>query len=148
MRCTSDEPDLADDALPVAAALEAAAPLVLGGASWAEAVAGPVLRVLEAHRPYRYSSVRDLLRAVRNCDHVQAMPDDAQALLLPRPAGVARFFLPRFPALVWVAYCAVREHWRERTVFEPFFATQAHATTSDLGATHDGGGGGDDKRGR
>ena len=64
-----------------------------------------LLAVLVAHRSYQPGSVRDLLRAVRNCDHLQGMPAEVQRLLLPRPSGIAAYFLPRFPALFWTLYC-------------------------------------------
>ena len=43
-----------------------------------------------AHRSYQHGSIRDLLRAVRNCDHLQGMPPEVQRLLLPR------WLLPRW----------------------------------------------------
>ena len=42
---------------------------------------------------------------MRNCDHLQGMPAEVQRLLLPRPSGIAAYFLPRFPALFWTLYC-------------------------------------------
>ena len=59
----------------------------------------------QAHRSYQRGSARDLLRAVRNCDHLQGMPAEVQRLLLPRPSGIAAYFLPRFPTLFWTLYC-------------------------------------------
>jgi hypothetical protein len=85
----------------------------------------------QAHRSYRCGSVRDLLRAVRNCDHLQEMPAEVQRLLLPRPAGIAAYFLPRFPSLFWTLFTLVQQHWRDKRVFEPFLAWQVihrHAT--------------------
>ena len=83
-----------------------------------------LLAVLVSHRSYRQDSIRDLLRGVRNCDHLQGMPTEVQRLLLPRPAGIAAYFLPRFPALFWSLYCLVEQHWQSKRVFEPFFAWQ------------------------
>ncbi len=81
-----------------------------------------LLQVLVTHRSYQYGSVRDLLRAVRNCDHLQGMPPEVQRLLLPRPAGIANYFLPRFPQLFWTLYALAEQHWTGRSVFAPFFA--------------------------
>ena len=36
---------------------------------------------------------------------MQGMPAEVQRLLLPRPSGIAAYFLPRFPALFWTLYC-------------------------------------------
>ena len=124
VRCVSDEPALAEEGNPLATSLEAA-----GGAlfnhDWCGRMHAELMETLQAHRSYQRGSARDLLRAVRNCDHMQGMPAEVQRLLLPRPSGIAAYFLPRFPALFWTLYCLVQEHWRAKKVFEPFFAWQA-----------------------
>ena len=127
VRCVSDEPSLADDTAPLAAALEASSAALFGG-DWCKLMHAELLATLQQHRSYQKGSARDLLRAVRNCDHLQGMPLEVQRLLLPRPAGIAAYFLPRFPALFWTLYTLVLEHWRAKLgpghIFEPFFAWQ------------------------
>ena len=86
--------------------------------------------MLQSHRSYQRASVRDLLRAIRNCDHLQEMPPEVQKLLLPRPSGIAAYFLPRFPNLFWILFTLVQQHWREKRVFEPFFAWQRADSTN------------------
>ena len=121
VRCVSDEPELTEDASKFVTALESMAGAVFGTDGWAVRLHAELLAVLVAHRSYQHSSIRDLLRAVRNCDHMQGMPPEVQRLLLPRPAGIARYFLPRFPALFWTLYSLVEQHWPKRSVFDPFF---------------------------
>ena len=124
IRCVSDEPTLTDDASPLVRGLEAAGGTLFGG-DWCAKMHAELMATLQAHRSYQHGSVRDLLRAVRNCDHMQGMPTEVQRLLLPRPLGIAAYFLPRFPLLFWTLYTLVQEHWRAMKVFEPFFAWQA-----------------------
>ena len=122
IRCVSDEPELADEKSTFVLALEQRASTIFGGEGWGGRLHAELLAVLTAHRSYQHGSVRDLLRAVRNCDHLQGMPPEVQRLLLPRPAGIATYFLPRFPLLFWVLYSLAEEHWQSRRIFEPFFA--------------------------
>ena len=103
-------------------ALEEQAKAIFGAEGWGGRLHAELLQVLVAHRSYQYGAVRDLLRAVRNCDHLQGMPTEVQRLLLPRPAGIAHYFLPRFPHLFWTLYALVEQHWPGRSVFDPFFA--------------------------
>ena len=125
VRCVSDDPALSDDRSDFVRALEAQAPTLFAGGDWTTAVHAELLATLQGHRSYHGDCVRDLLRAVRNCDHLQGMPDDVQQLLLPRPAGIAAYFLPRYPALFWALYKLVTRYWRAHAVFAPFFSWQA-----------------------
>ena len=121
VRCVSDEPELTNDRSPFVATLEQSGVTIFGNDGWGGRLHAELLQVLVAHRSYQYGSVRDLLRAVRNCDHMQGMPPEVQRLLLPRPAGIANYFLPRFPLLFWTLYSLAEAHWPARSVFEPFF---------------------------
>jgi serine/threonine-protein kinase/endoribonuclease IRE1 len=125
VRCVSDEPELTEEHSHFVHALEDKGKAIFGTDGWGGRLHAELLAVLTAHRSYQHTCVRDLLRAVRNCDHLQGMPPEVQRLLLPRPAGIARYFLPRFPALFWSLYSLVEHHWQKpqpRRVFEPFFA--------------------------
>ena len=61
---------------------------------------------------------------------LESVGGDVQQLLLPRPAGIANYFLPRFPQLFWTLYALVEEHWPNRQVFEPFFAWRSSNRSS------------------
>ena len=125
VRCVSDEPELTDDKSKFVVALEEQARTVFGVEGWGTRLHAELLAVLVSHRSYQQSSIRDLLRGIRNCDHMQGMPPEVQRLLLPRPAGISAYFLPRFPSLFWTLYGLVEQHWQNRRVFEPFFAWQS-----------------------
>ena len=123
VRCVSDEPEMnAKEESKFVLALEERAKGIFGADGWTSKLHAELLAVLVAHRSYQHGSIRDLLRAIRNCDHLQGMPPEVQRLLLPRPAGIARYFLPRFPALFWTLYALVEQHWPNRSVFDPFVA--------------------------
>ena len=141
MRCVSDEPELSKESSRFVVDLEKKATAIFGSEGWATRLHAELLAVLVAHRSYQHGSIRDLLRAVRNCDHLQGMPPEVQRLLLPRPAGIARYFLPRFPALFWTLYALVEQHWPNRSIFDPFFAWQ-HARPPSRGAGVGGAAGG------
>ena len=134
VRCVSDEPELADEQSRFVAALEEQRGLIFGADGWGVRLHAELLAVLVAHRSYQHGLVRDLLRAIRNCDHLQGMPPEVQKLLLPRPAGIAHYFLPRFPQLFWALYALVERHWPNRHVFEPFFAWRSGAAAPARGA--------------
>lgn len=121
VRCVADEPSLAQECCPLGSALEWLAPEVFSQGDWTASLHTELVEALQAHRSYRKDSLRDLLRAIRNSDHMQGMSENVQRLLLPRPAGIALYFLPRFPALFWTLYVLVRQHWRGKSVFTPFF---------------------------
>ena len=125
VRCVSDEPELTDDKAKFVLALEEQSRAVFGAEGWGTRLHAELLAVLVSHRSYQQSSIRDLLRGIRNCDHMQGMPPEVQRLLLPRPAGISAYFLPRFPSLFWTLYGLVEQHWQNRRVFEPFFAWQS-----------------------
>ena len=131
VRCVSDEPELTDENSTFVRQVEEHGKAIFGADGWGGRLHAELLQVLVAHRSYQYGSVRDLLRAVRNCDHLQGMPPEVQRLLLPRPAGIAHYFLPRFPALFWTLYALAEQHWPTRSVFEPFFRWSSAASKRD-----------------
>jgi len=120
IRCVADEPSLVESCA-FSQELEQLAPAIFSDGDWTSRLHAELVEALQAHRSYRKDSVRDLLRAIRNSDHMQGMSEQVQRLLLPRPLGIALYFLPRFPSLFWTLYTLVRHHWREKSVFEPFF---------------------------
>ena len=124
------EPELTAEKSPFSIALEEKGHAIFGTEGWGVRLHAELLAVLVAHRSYQHGSVRDLLRAVRNCDHLQGMPPEVQRLLLPRPAGIAHYFLPRFPALFWSLYSLAERHWPSKVVFEPFFQWSRGRPTS------------------
>jgi serine/threonine-protein kinase/endoribonuclease IRE1 len=126
VRCVSDEPELTDESCAFVTRLEERGPAIFGNDGWGVRLHAELLAVLVAHRSYQHGSVRDLLRAVRNCDHLQGMPPEVQRLLLPRPVGIANYFLPRFPALFWTLYAPAEQHWPDRPQPRAAPSSQGH----------------------
>lgn len=83
LRDTSDRVELEDretDPL-LLKALESTAPLALG-AKWDEKMESSFLDNIGRYRRYKYDSVRDLLRAMRNkLNHYRELPTEMQVLV-------------------------------------------------------------------
>ncbi|KAI1304172.1 Serine/threonine-protein kinase/endoribonuclease ire-1 [Halotydeus destructor] len=72
---------------------------------------------LRKFRAYRGSSVRDLLRALRNKrHHYRELPEDVQSSLGDIPDGFVEYFTSRFPRLLYHSYIAMQAY-----KFEPMF---------------------------
>ena len=72
---------------------------------------------LRKFRAYKGSSVRDLLRALRNKrHHYRELPEDVQASLGDIPDGFVSYFTSRFPRLLYHAYIAMQAY-----KYEPIF---------------------------
>jgi serine/threonine-protein kinase/endoribonuclease IRE1 len=100
---TSDSYELADRAADSSAlqALEAtAASAFPPGTNWATSLERTLIANLYQYRSYKYSSVRDLLRVIRNkCNHFREMPAELQALIGEPPDAYYAYFAARFPHL-------------------------------------------------
>jgi len=71
--------------------LEAVCEDAIGGASWGNALEPEVIANLGKYRKYHGSSLRDLLRVIRNKhNHFREMPPDLQQRLGPLPEGFLR----------------------------------------------------------
>lgn len=72
--------------------LEAVAEVAMGGQNWADALDHEVIANLGKYRKYTSSSLRDLLRVIRNKhNHFREMPPALQAKLGPLPEGFVRY---------------------------------------------------------
>lgn len=87
---------------PVLQALEATAASVFPpGANWATKLEPNLLSNLYQYRRYKYGSVRDLLRVIRNkANHYRELPEDLQKLLGEPPSAYYKYFAARFPRLL------------------------------------------------
>ena len=71
--------------------LEALCEEAVGGSDWATALGPEVVANLGKYRKYNGSSLRDLLRVIRNKhNHFREMPLDLQHKLGPLPEGFLR----------------------------------------------------------
>ncbi|XP_022852059.1 serine/threonine-protein kinase/endoribonuclease IRE1a-like [Olea europaea var. sylvestris] len=123
LRDTSDRVELEDretDPL-LLKALESTAPLALG-AKWDEKMESSFLDNIGRYRRYKYDSVRDLLRAMRNkLNHYRELPTEMQKLIGSVPEGFDRYFMTRFPKLLIEVYKVMYTHCREEEWFHKYF---------------------------
>lgn len=77
---------------------------------------------LVRYRAYRTTSLRDLLRVMRNkYNHFRDLPPELQRVLGPLPDGFFRYFQTRFPLLLLTTYEVVRDFFVLEDVFKPYF---------------------------
>lgn len=73
-------------------ALEAARGPAVGAANWGASLDAELVANLGKYRRYDYTSLRDLLRVVRNKkNHFREMPESLQRLMGPVPEGYYRY---------------------------------------------------------
>ncbi|XP_039205601.1 serine/threonine-protein kinase/endoribonuclease IRE2 isoform X3 [Crotalus tigris] len=100
------EKELADG--PLVSTLEAESLMVVRG-NWQVHLSAPLQADLRKFRRYQGSSVRDLLRAMRNKKHhYYELPSHVQEALGSLPHGFIQYFLDRFPRLLLHTYRALR----------------------------------------
>ncbi|KAL1833058.1 hypothetical protein ACET3Z_002709 [Daucus carota] len=106
LRDTSDRVELEDreTASDILIELESVAAMALG-AKWDEKMEPAFLANIGRYRRYKFDSVRDLLRVMRNkSNHYRELPKEIQELLGPVPEGFYNYFGDRFPKLLIEVY--------------------------------------------
>lgn len=100
-------------------ALESTAAAALKG-KWDEKMETAFVNNIGRYRRYKYDSVRDLLRVIRNkLNHYRELPQEIQEILGPVPQGFDSYFSSRFPRLlievhyVMYRYCKEEEFFRK-----------------------------------
>ncbi|EPS61092.1 hypothetical protein M569_13708, partial [Genlisea aurea] len=97
--------------------LESIAPVALGGGGrWSDRMEAAFLDNVRRYRKYRFDSVRDLLRVIRNkMNHYGELPPEIQNIIGGFPEGFDAYFGSRFPGLlihvykVMFGYCCEEE---------------------------------------
>ena len=85
--------------------LERRAAHIVGPAGWEGALDRGLLDNLGKFRKYDFTSLRDLLRVIRNKrHHYRDLPEDVQRALGSVPSGFLAYFEARFPSLLMWAY--------------------------------------------
>nr|POF10856.1 serine/threonine-protein kinase/endoribonuclease ire1b [Quercus suber] len=101
-------------------ALESIAAVALNG-KWDEKMEATFLSNIGHYRRYKYDSIRDLLRVIRNkLNHYRELPQEIKELLGPVPEGFDSYFSSRFPKLLIEASSS--EFWPYR-VIDPALAS-------------------------
>lgn len=123
LRDTSDRVELEDREThsDLLEALESTAPLALG-AKWDEKLDPAFITNIGQYRRYKYDSVRDLLRVMRNkLNHYRELPKEIQELIGSVPEGFDNYFASRFPRLLTEVYRVISQYCREEEGFRKYF---------------------------
>uniref|UniRef100_A0A7N1A0L9 non-specific serine/threonine protein kinase n=1 Tax=Kalanchoe fedtschenkoi TaxID=63787 RepID=A0A7N1A0L9_KALFE len=123
LRDTSDRVELEnrESGSELLEALEDTASVALG-TNWDERLEPLFISNIGRYRRYKYDSVRDILRVMRNkLNHYRELPPDVQELLGPVPEGFDGYFASRFPKLFIEVYNVLRKHCFDEGDFQKYF---------------------------
>ncbi|XP_061355029.1 serine/threonine-protein kinase/endoribonuclease IRE1a-like [Gastrolobium bilobum] len=123
LRDTSDRVELEDrdTDCDLLKALESIANVALGG-KWDERMEPAFIANIGYYRRYKFESVRDLLRVMRNkLNHYRELPQEIQELVGPIPEGFNDYFASRFPRLFIEVYKVICKYCKEEDCFERYF---------------------------
>ncbi|XP_032182836.1 serine/threonine-protein kinase/endoribonuclease IRE2 isoform X2 [Mustela erminea] len=114
---------------PLVAALEAGGSTVVRG-DWHKHISVPLQTDLRRFRTYKGTSVRDLLRALRNKKHhYRELPVEVRQALGHVPDSFVQYFTARFPRLLLHTYGAMRSCASE-SLFLPYYPPASRAGKS------------------
>ncbi|XP_048188050.1 serine/threonine-protein kinase/endoribonuclease IRE2 [Perognathus longimembris pacificus] len=112
---------------PLVAALEAGGHMVVRD-NWHQHISAPLQADLRRFRSYKGTSVRDLLRAIRNKKHhYRELPAAVRQALGPVPESFVKYFTQRFPRLLLHTHCAMKSCALE-SLFLPYYPPMSEAT--------------------
>nr|XP_012635626.1 serine/threonine-protein kinase/endoribonuclease IRE2 isoform X3 [Microcebus murinus] len=118
---------------PLVRALEAGGYKVVRN-NWHKHISLPLQTDLRRFRSYKGTSVRDLLRAMRNKKHhYRELPADVRQTLGRVPDGFVQYFTDRFPRLLLHTHHAMRSCASE-SLFLPYYSPASEARESCSGA--------------
>ncbi|PON82755.1 Serine/threonine protein kinase [Trema orientale] len=126
LRDTSDRIELEDreSGSDLLKALEGTAPTVLG-AKWNEKMETAFITDIGRYRRYKFDSVRDLLRVMRNkLNHYRELPKDIQELVGSVPDGFDGYFASRFPRLLIEVYRVMCRYCKQEECFQKYFESK------------------------
>ncbi|PSR99498.1 Endoribonuclease [Actinidia chinensis var. chinensis] len=104
-------------------ALESIAPVALGG-KWDEKMENAFINDIGRYRRYKFDSVRDLLRVIRNkLNHYRELSQKIQGILGQIPEGFDGYFSTRFPQLLIQVYKVIHRYCREEELLRKYFAS-------------------------
>lgn len=92
------------------------------GGKWDEKMDSAFLGDIGRYRRYKFDSVRDLLRVVRNkLNHYRELSKEIQGILGPVPDGFDNYFSMRFPRLLIEVYKVIQLYCKEEETFQKYF---------------------------
>lgn len=102
-------------------ALENIGTVALGG-KWDEKLDNTLLSDIGRYRKYKYDSVRDLLRVIRNkLNHYRELSKEIRYVLGPVPMGFESYFSSRFPKLLMEVYKVLQRYCGEEEFFLKYY---------------------------
>ncbi|CAI9115226.1 OLC1v1016069C1 [Oldenlandia corymbosa var. corymbosa] len=102
-------------------ALESTGSVAFGG-KWDDKIDTAFINDIGRYRRYKYDSVRDLLRVIRNkLNHYRELPKEIQGILGQVPEGYDSYFSRRFPKLLIEVHKVFRLHCAEEETFRKYF---------------------------
>lgn len=125
LRDASDRVELEnrEEGSQLLAALESTAAVTLNG-RWDEKLDSIFLDNIGRYRRYRFDSIRDLLRVIRNkLNHYRELPRELQELLGSVPEGFDRYFSSRFPKLLIQVYTVLFDYCHNEEFFFKYSKT-------------------------
>ncbi|KAJ4900476.1 Serine/threonine-protein kinase/endoribonuclease IRE1b [Raphanus sativus] len=125
LRDASDRVELEnrEEGSQLLAALESTAAVTLNG-RWDEKLDGIFLDNIGRYRRYKFDSIRDLLRVIRNkLNHYRELPSELQELLGSVPEGFDRYFSSRFPKLLIQVYTVLFNYCNNEEFFFKYSKT-------------------------
>ncbi|CAH8342525.1 unnamed protein product [Eruca vesicaria subsp. sativa] len=125
LRDASDRVELEnrEEGSQLLAALESTAAVTLNG-RWDEKLDSIFLDNIGRYRRYKFDSIRDLLRVIRNkLNHYRELPSELQELLGSVPEGFDRYFSSRFPKLLIQVYTVLYDYCNNEEFFFKYSKT-------------------------
>ncbi|XP_044511209.1 serine/threonine-protein kinase/endoribonuclease IRE1b-like isoform X3 [Mangifera indica] len=125
LRDVSDRVELEDreKGSELLTALEGIVTVALNG-KWDEKMEAAFIDNIGRYRRYKYDSIRDLLRVIRNkSNHYRELPQDIQELLGSLPEGFYNYFSSRFPKLLIEVYEVINRYCKEEEFFQKYVKT-------------------------
>ncbi|CAD7695128.1 unnamed protein product [Ostreobium quekettii] len=112
------------------------------GGNWGARIDPKLISNLGQYRKYTYTSLRDLLRVIRNKhNHFREMSEDLKVLLGPIPEGFLGYFTSRFPELLIATYAFALEHCSQDSPLDKYFPEELRCAKSpSQNAASQGGG--------
>lgn len=123
LRDASDRVELEDrvNESELLKALEGIGSVALNG-KWDERMESAFLTDIRKYRRYKYDSVRDLLRIIRNkLNHYREIPEEIKGILGVVPDGFDKYFSSRFPKLLIEVYKVFYRYCREEESLQKYF---------------------------
>lgn len=104
-------------------ALESTATVALNG-KWDEKMEAVFINNIGRYRRYRFDSIRDLLRVIRNkSHHYRELPQEIKELVGSHPEGFENYFSSRFPKLLIEVYRVIYSYCKEEEFFRRYTAS-------------------------